>query len=109
MTPPVRSRNILIRSFEKTPPGQVHLLVRAHIGPEQDPVLISLQKLRGRSGLAAQFIAPSGEIHVQIREPVENLAQRRQVVTLIAEVAGNESRARLPDDQASPHPEDLRI
>src|SRR5260370_40893130 len=109
MAPPVRSGNILIGSLEKPPPAQVHLLVRAHIGPEQDPVLISLQKLRGRSWLAAQFVAPSGEIHIQIRKPVENLAQCRQVVTLIAEMAGNESRARLRVHQAIPHPEDLRV
>src|SRR5258708_4830879 len=99
MTPPVRSGNIFIGRFEKPPPAQVHLLVRAHIGPEQDPVLISLQKLRGRSWLAAKLVAARGQIYVQIREPVENLAQRRQVVTLIAEVAGNESRARLRVDQ----------
>src|SRR5258708_3102317 len=109
MTPPVRSRNILIGSFQKTPPAQVHLLVRAHVGPEQNPVLISLQKLGGSSWLPAQLVAPSGEVHIQIRKPVKNLAQRRQVVTLIAEVAGNESRARLRVDQAIPHPEDLRI
>src|SRR5436190_1874383 len=99
MAPPVRSGNIFIGSFEKPPPAQVHLLVRAHVGPEQNPVLISLQKLRGRSWLAAQLVAARRQIHIQIRKPVENPAQRRQVVTLIAEMAGNESRARLRVDQ----------
>src|SRR5882672_10959519 len=98
MTPPVGSGNIFIGGLEKAPPAHVHFLVPAHIGPEQNTVLISLQKLRGRSWLAAQLVAARGEIHIQIRKPVENLAQRRQVVTLIAEMAGNENRAWLRVD-----------
>ena len=83
--------------------------MRGGVGPEQDAILIFLEKPLSRSGLSSQLSDPSRDVHGHVGESVEVLRHISKTFGEVSDVEHN----KLSSGMSGEHPisglEQLRI